>query len=85
MTSFNLGLIVSVTDEGIKSQFNSGNISQRTDDRILYSIPALPGSSRSPVINQKGELVAINNAGLRGTQGFNYGIRVKYLRRLVYE
>ena len=85
MTSFNLGPIVSVTDEGIKSQFNSGNISQRTDDRILYSIPALPGSSGSPVINQKGELVAINNAGLRGTQGFNYGIRVKYLRRLVYE
>lgn len=83
MTSFNLGPIVSLTNEGIKSQFNSGNVSQRTDDRILYSIPALPGSSGSPVINQKGELIAINNAGLRGTQGFNYGIRVKHLRRLL--
>lgn len=83
MTSFNLGPVVSLTDEGIKSQFNTGNVSQRTDDRILYSIPALPGSSGSPVINQKGELIAINNAGLRGTQGFNYGIRIKHLRRLL--
>lgn len=83
MTSYNLGPVVSLTDEGIKSQFNTGNISQRTDDRILYSIPALPGSSGSPVINQKGELVAVNYAGLNGTQGFNYGIRVKHLRRLL--
>ena len=83
MTSFNLGPVVSLTNEGIKSQFNTGNVSQRTDDRILYSIPALPGSSGSSVINQKGELIAINNAGLRGTQGFNYGIRVKHLRRLL--
>lgn len=85
MTSFNLGPTLALTKEGIKSQFNNGTISQRTSDRIMYSIPTLPGSSGSPVVNQQGELVAVNFAGLNGTQNFNYGIRVRYLRDLINE
>ncbi len=83
MTGFNLGPMLAITDEGIKSQFNSGAISQTQDSRIMYSIPALPGSSGSPVVNLQGQLVAINFAGINGTQNFNYGIRVKYLRELL--
>ena len=83
MTSFNLGPTLALTKEGIKSQFNSGSISQRTSERLMYSIPALPGSSGSPVVNLQGQLVAINFAGLNGTQSFNYGIRVKYLKNLI--
>lgn len=81
--SFNLGPTLALTQEGIKSQFNSGNISQKTSDRLMYSIPTLPGSSGSPVINEEGQLVAINFAGLNGTQSFNYGIRVKHLQKLI--
>lgn len=83
MTSFNLGPTLALTKDGIKSQFNSGSISQRTSERLMYSIPALPGSSGSPVVNLQGQLVAINFAGLNGTQSFNYGIRVKYLKELM--
>lgn len=83
MSSFNLGPTLALTKEGVKSQFNSGTISQRTDDRLMYSIPTLPGSSGSPVVNNQAQLVAINYAGLNGTQNFNYGIRVKYLRSLL--
>lgn len=83
MTSFNLGPALALTDEGVKSQFNSGTISQRTDARLMYSIPTLPGSSGSPVVNRMAQLVAINYAGLNDTQNFNYGIRVKYLRNLL--
>lgn len=83
MTSFNLGPKLALTKEGIKSQFNHGSISQKTDERIMYSIPTLPGSSGSPVVNLQGQLVAINFAGLNGTQNFNYGIRVKYLKNLI--
>ena len=72
-----------MTKEGIKTQFNSGTISQRTAERLMYSIPALPGSSGSPVVNMQGQLVAVNYAGLNGTQNFNYGIRVKYLKQLL--
>lgn len=85
MASFNLGPQLALTKEGVKSQFNSGSISQKTADRLLYSIPALPGSSGSPVVNRKGELVAINFAGLNGTQNFNYGIRVKHLKALLQQ
>lgn len=85
MSSFNLGPQLAVTKEGMKSQFNSGSISQKTNERLMYSIPTLPGSSGSPVVNLHGELVAINFAGIDATQNFNYGIRVRYLRNLLEE
>ena len=83
MSSFNLGPQLAITKEGIKSQFNNGSISQKTNERLMYSIPTLPGSSGSPVVNMQGQLVAVNFAGLNGTQNFNYGIRVKYLKNLI--
>lgn len=83
MSSFNLGPTLATTKEGIKSQFNSGSVSQKAKDKLMYSIPALPGSSGSPVVNLRGQLVAVNFAGLNGTQNFNYGIRVKYLKELM--
>ena len=85
MISYNLGPTLAITKEGVKSQINSGSISQRTEERLMYSIPTLPGSSGSPVVNMQGEVVAINYAGLQGTQNFNYGIRVKYLKKLLEE
>ena len=83
MMGFNLGPSLAVTKEGIKAQFNSGTVSQQTSEHLMYSIPSLPGSSGSPVVNMKGQLVAINFAGLQNTQSFNYGIRVKYLKQLM--
>ena len=85
MSSFNIGPILALTDEGIKSQFNQGSISQKTNDRIMYSILTLPGSSGSPVVNMRGQLVAVNYAGLSKTQNFDYEIRTKYLKKLVNE
>ena len=58
---------MALTKEGIKSLFNHGSISQKTDDRIMYFIPALPGSSGFLVVNLQGALVAINFASLDGT------------------
>lgn len=84
MIGFNKGLNLAVTNEGIKAQITQGNISQKTDSmQIMYSIPTLQGSSGSPVINQYGELIAINFAGINNTQGFNYGIRVERLREII--
>ena len=83
MVGFNLGPQLALTDEGLKSQFTSGSVSQKQGEKIMYTIPALPGSSGSPVINGKKQLVAINFAGLSGAQNFNYGIRTKYLRNLL--
>lgn len=52
---------------------------------MMYSIPTLQGSSGSPVINQYGELMAINFAGLSTTQSFNYGIKVNKLKELLQD
>lgn len=79
---FNLGPSLAITEEGLKAQFTNGSVSQHTADRLMYTIPSLPGSSGSPVVNRDGELVAINFAGINGTQSFNYGVRVKHLRAL---
>ena len=84
MIGFNQGPTLALTNNGIKAKITQGYISQNTDNiKIMYSIPALQGSSGSPVVNQYGELVAINFAGINGTQGFNYGIRVERLREIV--
>lgn len=84
MIGFNQGPTLASTNDGIKAQITQGYISQNTDSiKIMYSIPALQGSSGSPIVNQYGELVAINFAGINGTQGFNYGIRVERLREIV--
>lgn len=83
LIGFNLGPSLALTTEGLMAQINQGNISQKQNSRLMYSIPALPGSSGAPVVNSIGELVAINHAGLSNTQSFNYGIRVDLLRKLL--
>lgn len=64
----------------MNSQFNSGSISQRTSERLMYSISALPVSSGSPVINLQGQLVAINFAGLNGTLSFTMELELSISR-----
>lgn len=70
--------------EGIKPQAQHGKITNTSEKyRVGYDAPIIGGSSGSPVINNKGELVAINNSGISATQGFNYGVRTKYLKELL--
>lgn len=70
--------------EGIKPQAQHGKITRNHEKyRIQYDAPTLGGSSGSPVVNKQGQLVAINNSGVGGTQGFNCGVRTKYLKELL--
>lgn len=86
MIGYNKGLTISKTVQGIRSQIYSGNITQKGDgEKILYSIPSLPGSSGSPVVDEYGNLVAVNFAGFTGTQNFNYGIPSKRIREFLDE
>lgn len=83
MIAFNYGPSLALTDDGIMAQVTSGKCTQIQSKKIMYDISSLPGSSGAPVIDSTGRLVAINFAGLSITQGFNYGIKVHLLRRLM--
>lgn len=83
MIGFNQGAQLAFTKEGIRAQCTSGSISQDDTDKIMYTIPSLHGSSGSPVLNQKGQLVAVNFAGIDVTQSFNYGVKARHLYSLM--
>lgn len=75
MIGYNEGIQLANTSQGIQAQITSGQVSQNPDQfKILYTIPALPGSSGSPILNKQGDVVAVNYAGLSNTQSFNFGI-----------
>lgn len=76
MIGYNYGIDIANTSGGIKSQITEGAISQNSDaNRLLYTIPALPGSSGSPIFDQFGRVISVNFAGVRNSQSFNYGIQ----------
>ena len=85
MIGYNDGPNMAITNEGIIAQHPTGCISRYlVDERVVqYTIPALRGSSGSPVINRRGQVVAINYAGADSTSNsFNYGVKEKYLFEL---
>ncbi|WP_428663001.1 S1 family peptidase [Runella sp.] len=80
---YNRGLSIGNTSEGLKVQQLEGKISQVTDDvKMQYDISTLPGSSGSPVFNKAGRLIAVNFAGIDGSQ-LKYGIHIKHLADLL--
>lgn len=81
MIGFNYGIELAKTTEGIHSQITSGNISQLDDKyKLMYTIPSLPGSSGSPVFDEYGRLIAVNYAGMNGTQSFNFGMQARQVK-----
>ncbi len=81
MLGYNAGMIVANTKQGIKVQMTGGKITQLPDgERLLYNIPTVQGSSGGPVIDEYGNLVAVNFAKLVISDNFNFGIPINKIR-----
>jgi len=84
LIGYNYGPDIAKTAQGIKVQLGQGEVTQESDQyRVLYSIPTLPGSSGSPVFNNKGKIVAINFSGYLIKENFNYGVLSSNLKDMV--
>lgn len=84
MIGYNAGPTLATTKQGIQVQMTSGKVTQLPDgERVLYSIPTVQGSSGSPVIDNKGRLVAVNFAKLAISDNFNFGIPMNKVKAFV--
>ncbi len=84
MIGYNAGLALANTQKGISVQMTSGRITQTPDgERVTYSIPTVQGSSGSPVVDENGNVVAVNFAKLVGSDNFNFGIPLESIREFL--
>ena len=69
------------THEGTKSHYQEGILTREPDDlNFGHNLPAIPGSSGSPIFNEKGQLVGVMNRGTAST--FNFAILAKHVVNL---
>lgn len=69
---------------GIQLLARGGNITQNLNEYLFgFDAASYGGASGSPIFNDKGMLIGILNSGVKATQGFNYGVKAKYIKELL--
>jgi serine protease Do len=83
MLGYPMGTTLASTKKGIRVQIYEGQVNKESDGTSLqYNITSTHGASGSPVINDCGQLIAVNYAGFDEAQGFNFGIVAKHALEL---
>lgn len=68
----------------LKNQVHGGSVTQNKGEyEFGHDAETASGASGSPILNDKGRLIGVHHAGVTGSQGFNYAIKVKYLIDLI--
>ena len=79
-----IGLQDLKSNKGIQLYGHSGSITQEnTQYSFGFDAASYGGASGSPIFNDKGMLIGVLNAGFAKTQGFNYGIKAKFVKELL--
>lgn len=72
------------SNQGIQLYGRGGSIIQQsTDYSFGFDAASYGGASGSPIFNKYGKLIGVLNAGFTRTQGFNFGIKAKYVKDLL--
>ena len=70
--------------KGLQIFSHGGSISQESSEYDFnYDAATASGASGSPVFNEHGELIGVHHAGVKQKQGFNYGVKAKYIKELL--
>lgn len=81
---FGTGLQDDKSEKGLQVLGRGGNIIQAdTEYRFGFDAASFHGASGSPIFDDKGMLIGVLNSGVEITQGFNYGIKAKYVKELL--
>jgi len=81
-----MGLQDGKNEKGIQVYAQGGDITQQDGEfEFSYNAATTGGASGSPVFNNKGMLIGVHHAGASQalTQGYNYGIKAKYVKELI--
>lgn len=81
---FPAGMKLQDSNDGIQLYANGGNITHYANEfQFGFDAAAFNGSSGSPIFNSKGMLIGILDSGASISQGFNRGIKAKYIKELL--
>ena len=81
---FPKAFVLAETNEGIKANFQDGQISREPDGyNFGHNISSTHGASGSPVFDDAGRLVGVNYAGYDDASGFNFAITASQAKKLV--
>ena len=71
-------------ETGMRVIGQGGNIIQEgTEFEYAHNAPSYGGASGSPIFNKYNKLIGVHHAGMTATQGYNYGVKVKYVKELI--
>ncbi len=72
------------SESGLQVLARGGNVTHSGNEyKFGFDAASYHGASGSPIFNDKGMLIGVLNEGADATQGFNYGIKAKYIKELV--
>ena len=85
---FTIGFPYALSGMGKDAKFTDGKISSKTGYNGSIScyqttVPIQPGSSGSPLFNDKGQLIGIMNAAILSADNVSYAVKINYIKNLI--
>lgn len=79
-----IGLQDLKSEKGIQVLARGGSIIHASNEyQFGFDAASYGGASGSPIFNENGMLIGVLNSGSAKTQGFNYGIKARYVKDLI--